>query len=495
MSEIQHLPIDRLFDHPDNPRLQLRDDVVDRLAAEMRRADGFRPEHAILVRPHNSGWQIVSGHHRVAAAAAAELDEVPAWVREMDDDEAFMTLVLGNTQGELSPLEIGVHALAWSGKQGDYAARVEMDKSTISIYRTAAEVYQFAHANSAAVADQTRHLYEISKAPREAWSALVAALVSHEWTVADARRKVQEIARYEIPDHYAAWLPLDKVIEAYLTTGRPTSSAIAKLIATADGILDHIDRDGTPDDRGQFADWLTMHTGAESWDHRALSQYHADLIMRWAELIADTGDPRVKVYDCRASDLLQHLEPGSVDLMFTDPPYPSEFVDCWTELGELAVKALKPGGFLLAYSGQFLLNQAMRRLEDAGLEYFWLHSIQHDGAFFRMNARHVQCGHKPVLVFRNGPGELPNWHKDLVIAGGREKSTGSDGDEFDGGTWQQSEAEAAYWISELSAPDALVCDPFVGSGTTAAVARQLGRRFVGCDIDPKATQHTRERLA
>lgn len=104
------LPIDRLFPHPDNPRLQLREDVVERLAAEIRR-NSFRPEHAILVRPHNGGWQIVSGHHRVEAAGRAGLAEVPAWVRDMDDDEAFMLLVLGNTQGELSPLEIGMHAL------------------------------------------------------------------------------------------------------------------------------------------------------------------------------------------------------------------------------------------------------------------------------------------------------------------------------------------------------------------------------------------------
>lgn len=41
----------------------------------------------------------------------AGLDAVPCWVRHMDDDEAYMQLALGNVQGELSPLEIGMHAL------------------------------------------------------------------------------------------------------------------------------------------------------------------------------------------------------------------------------------------------------------------------------------------------------------------------------------------------------------------------------------------------
>jgi site-specific DNA-methyltransferase (adenine-specific) len=34
-----------------------------------------------------------------------------------------------------------------------------------------------------------------------------------------------------------------------------------------------------------------------------------------------------------------------------------------------------------------------------------------------------------------------------------------------------------------SQPGDLVLDPFLGSSTTAAVARKLGRRFVGIEID------------
>lgn len=58
------------------------------------------------------GYQIISGHNRTAAARRAGLEQIPAWVREMDDETAFMQLVLSNAQGELSPLERGMHALA-----------------------------------------------------------------------------------------------------------------------------------------------------------------------------------------------------------------------------------------------------------------------------------------------------------------------------------------------------------------------------------------------
>ena len=40
--------------------------------------------------------QILSGHNRVSAARQAGIEVVPAWVREMDDEAAYMALVLSN---------------------------------------------------------------------------------------------------------------------------------------------------------------------------------------------------------------------------------------------------------------------------------------------------------------------------------------------------------------------------------------------------------------
>lgn len=39
-----------------------------------------------------------------------------------------------------------------------------------------------------------------------------------------------------------------------------------------------------------------------------------------------------------------------------------------------------------------------------------------------------------------------------------------------------------FFIRLFSKPDDLVCDPFVGSGTTGVVAQRLNRRFIGIDI-------------
>jgi adenine-specific DNA-methyltransferase len=43
-------------------------------------------------------------------------------------------------------------------------------------------------------------------------------------------------------------------------------------------------------------------------------------------------------------------------------------------------------------------------------------------------------------------------------------------------------------------PDGLVCDPFTGSGTMGIAARQLGRRFVGCDKEAEYVDMAQRRI-
>lgn len=498
MADLLDLPLDEIDPHPDNPRFRLRDDVVTQIAAEITRS-GFGPEHALLVRPVDGRYQIVSGHHRVEAAKRAGLGVVPCWVREMDDDEAFMGLILANVQGELSPLEEGHHVhhfvergeVGGMGKRGglrEYARRLNRNEATLRQRRASYRVYEKCAGNTQFNSDKMTHthLHEISKAPEDAWIPLVGAW-TQKWTLADTSRKVGEIAKFEVPEQHRPWLPIDRVTAAYLADERPTPSAVARLVSEADAVLAAITENGGGGDAAEFRAWLVANTGGESWDHRKISGYHADLIRLWSERRDQADGGRIRIEHCRASELLNvaRIEPGSVDLIFTDPPYPVEFVECWTELAELAVKALKPGGLLVAYTGQYTMPDALDRLRDAGLSWFWCYAVQHDGAFFRMNATHVQCGWKPLLVMRNGHGEPPNWHKDFVADGSREKGEHE---------WQQSEAEAAYWVGELSRPDDLVLDPFVGGGTTAAVCKSLSRRFVGCDIDAKHVDTARRRI-
>ncbi|OHC61616.1 MAG: hypothetical protein A2040_10840 [Rhodocyclales bacterium GWA2_65_19] len=68
------------------------------------------------------------------------------------------------------------------------------------------------------------------------------------------------------------------------------------------------------------------------------------------------------------------------------------------------------------------------------------------------------------------------------------------GAEYVGYPTQKPEQLIRRFVSLLSNPGDLVLDCFIGSGTTAAVAQKLGRRWIGCDINKGAIQTTAKRL-
>lgn len=184
--------------HPGNPRLAPREDVIEQIAAQID--GGMDPAHALIVRPHEGGYQIISGHNRFAAAQRAGLTELPCWVREMSDEEAYMALALNNAQGELSALERGVHALNSGLGVREYASRAGLSPGYVTTMRQGAEV--FARANTDAdLSDKTRHLAEIHAAPSWLWSALVARLIEKEWSVDVTRKAVKALSDLpEVPE-------------------------------------------------------------------------------------------------------------------------------------------------------------------------------------------------------------------------------------------------------------------------------------------------------
>jgi DNA modification methylase len=59
---------------------------------------------------------------------------------------------------------------------------------------------------------------------------------------------------------------------------------------------------------------------------------------------------------------------------------------------------------------------------------------------------------------------------------------------------QKNESLVERFVELGSSPGDLILDCFIGSGTTAAVAQKLGRRWIGCDINKGAIQTTSKRL-
>lgn len=92
---IKTIAIGDLRPFPDNP-FSVREDLE--LLDSVQKYGVISP---LVVRPLESGgYEIISGHRRMAACEAAGMDKVPAFVREMDDTTAVIALVDSNLHRE-----------------------------------------------------------------------------------------------------------------------------------------------------------------------------------------------------------------------------------------------------------------------------------------------------------------------------------------------------------------------------------------------------------
>jgi len=242
----------------------------------------------------------------------------------------------------------------------------------------------------------------------------------------------------------------------------------------------------------------------------------------------------VLVGDC--VDLLRRLPANSVDMIFADPPYNLRLRgelrrpnnsrvdgvdDAWDQIGSFedydrftrdwlaaARRVLKPDGTIWVigtYHNIFRLGVA---LQDLG---FW---VLNDIVWRKTN---------PMPNFRGR--RFTNAHETLIWAARDEDSrytfnyaamkalnddlqmrsdwlipicSGSERLKRDGKKahpTQKPEALLYRVIMAASKPGDVILDPFFGTGTTGAVAKKLGRHFIGLERDPTYADVARTRIA
>lgn len=192
--------------------------------------------------------------------------------------------------------------------------------------------------------------------------------------------------------------------------------------------------------------------------------------------LAEIGSKKTIEIDFRLGDfefVFSDIPDGSVDCIITDPPYPHEFIDCWSKLSRVAKRILKPHGFCIAYSGQMYLPEVLQRMSEH-LDYYWTFAVYHEGNTQIVNGINLMCRWKPVLIFQNGKKKIENTFQDYFVSEKREKNAHD---------WQQSTSGVAYLVEMFTKPNDLIVEPFAGSGTTLLVANQKGRRIIGAEIN------------
>lgn len=135
---IQMLPLKLFHPFPEHP-FQVRDD--ENMEDTARSIAQFGVLVPILARPRpEGGYEIVSGHRRYHASQLAGLKEIPAIIRDMDDDEATIVMVDSNLQREhILPSEkafaykLKLNALKRQGQRTDLTSTQFAQKLSVQI--------------------------------------------------------------------------------------------------------------------------------------------------------------------------------------------------------------------------------------------------------------------------------------------------------------------------------------------------------------------------
>jgi DNA modification methylase/ParB-like chromosome segregation protein Spo0J len=513
---IQCVPVGSLQPHPLNPRLCVRQDIVELIAAQIQ-ANGFPEEHAILCRPKNGHFEIVSGHHRVEAARLAGLSEIPAWVREMADEDAFMQLVLANAQGELSLLEIGIHAFRAvekaQGKRGagvqSYADRLGRKRQDVSLLQKAGEVFLAANLaeHSARLRDSAYHLASLHPADRRAWGPLARAVAEKGWTVEETKEWVARIRTYEIPERWEReFLPFEKVIEKVLAGAEFSAATVKHLCATVELALDDLKRleaemgsEAVERSKAEFLRWLSAEQEGASWDHRRVTQKREELTaaLQQVDSCWQHGDWR---------DHVSEIADGAMALLLTDPPYgiglepgerksselkPIHNDDPTRAISELEamLKALLPklqtNAHVLCFTSWQREHEFRAVLESLGLtvrnSLVW---VKDKNGLGDLEAQFAPKHERILYAVKGAPGL---YHREPDVLEAPRVAT-------DNHPTEKPVCLLRRLIEATTAAGQLVGDPFGGVASILVAAKECSRRYWGCELDEEYFQIGQRRL-
>ena len=98
LEKVQRIPLAELRPFKDHPFKVQNNEEMERIVESIRKVGVLSPG---LARPlEDGGYELVSGHRRLAACQALGLEDMPVVIREMTDDEAVIAMVDANLQRE-----------------------------------------------------------------------------------------------------------------------------------------------------------------------------------------------------------------------------------------------------------------------------------------------------------------------------------------------------------------------------------------------------------
>ena len=227
---------------------------------------------------------------------------------------------------------------------------------------------------------------------------------------------------------------------------------------------------------------------SDIWANDTYLQFMYERLTLMRELLSDNGAIYVHC-DWRMNSYLRLV----LDEIFGEFNFRNEIV--WRKYGghknTAKLKFTTENDTLLFYSltDRYTFNAIFRPLSEQTIKSEYRH-IDENGRRYAIprGRKYLQGTVKRVYLDTNPGVAIGNlWtEKELTIQG--------DDDERIGYPTQKPEALVERIINASSNKGDIVLDCFVGSGTTAAVAEKLGRRWIAADINKGAIQTTIKRL-
>jgi DNA modification methylase len=252
-----------------------------------------------------------------------------------------------------------------------------------------------------------------------------------------------------------------------------------------------------------------------------------------------SGAPQLDIiHHCKAEDLLAALPDGSIDLVVTSPPYDNlrlynGFTWDFERIARETYRVLKPGGVLVWVVGDTFtkgsetLTSFAQALHFKNAVGFNMHQrlIWQKNAIPHLRPKAYLPDFEDMFVFSKGTPATFNGqtkrnknagqtHKKIVgtsigykilaetytirdeslLGNVWEIRPGANGGDITGHPAPFPEELARRHIETWSNPGEIVLDFFSGGGTTAKMARNTNRHYIGCDISIEYVQMSQQRV-
>lgn len=132
---VLNIPVDHIRPNPHQPRKDFNEEALNQLSHSINRHGLIQP---ITVRYiGQKRFELISGERRLRAAKIAGIPEIPAYIREVNDEEIIAFALIENIQREeLNPLEIAMGYQRLIDEcdytQGEVAERVGKNRTTVT---------------------------------------------------------------------------------------------------------------------------------------------------------------------------------------------------------------------------------------------------------------------------------------------------------------------------------------------------------------------------